>query len=287
MKTRPARPARPPGRAPIRRTRPVKRASAGLSPIRAGAALAMLLAAAATYGVGASSAFEFSELAVEGAAYTDREAVDAVLDEVRGENLFRLSTVAVADSLRELPTVADARIRIALPRTLTVSLVEREPILVWAVGERRYLADERGVLLGLVDDGAPPQAAGLPVVVDLRAASAGLSVRTRLDAVDVDAATRLASLTPTQIGSAASRLAVVVTDEHGFEVRAQPRGWTAIFGFYTASLRRTDIIPGQVRLLTELLVGREETIHSVILADENDGTYLPRATPRPSAGPAS
>jgi hypothetical protein len=245
----------------------------------------MLLAAAAIYGVGASSAFEFSESTVEGAVYTDTARVEAVLEEVRGENLFRLSTGPIAAALRELPTVQDARIRITLPRTLTVSLVERVPILLWTVGERRYLADDRGVLLGLLDAAAPPEAASLPVVVDLRAASAGLGIGTELDPVDVDAATRLASLTPTQIGSRAGRLTVVVTDDHGFEVRAQPRGWTAIFGFYTASLRRTDIIPGQVRLLTRLLVGRESGVESIILADENDGTYIPRATPAPSATP--
>jgi hypothetical protein len=129
----------------------------------------------------------------------------------------------------------------------------------------------------------PEQAAGLPQVVDRRAASPGLSVGARLDPVDVDAATRLASLTPAQLGSGFEQLRVIVTDEHGFELRAQPGGWTAIFGFYTASLRTTGIIPGQVRLLGELLEGREPTIQSVILADENDGTYVPRATPSPRA----
>ena len=265
----------------MRRTKPVKRASAGLSPVRAGAALAMLLSAAAVYGVGASSAFDVSDLHVEGAVFTDEDRVRSLLDDVRGENLFRMSTAPLAEAVRELPTVADARIRIALPRTLTVSLTEREPVLLWTVGERRYLADDRGVLLGLLGDVPPDAAAGLPQVIDRRAASPGLSVGARLDPVDVDAATRLASLTPAQLGSRYDQLRVVVTDAHGFELRAQPEGWTAIFGFYTASLRTTEIIPGQVRLLGELLAGREPTIQSVILADENDGTYLPRVTPSP------
>ncbi len=241
----------------------------------------MLLSAAALYGVGASSAFEFADLQVSGAVYTDPERVSGVLDEVRGENLFRLSTAALTAELRELPTVDDARIRIALPRTINVSLVEREPVLLWTVGARRYLADDRGVLLGLLGDAPPEVAQGLPVIIDQRAASAGLSVGARLDPVDVDAATRLASLTPAQVGSAYERLRVVVTDDHGFELRAQPRGWTAVFGFYTPSLRTTELIPGQVRLLTSLLVGREPEIESIILADENDGTYVPRVTPTP------
>lgn len=247
----------------------------------------MLLSAAAIYGVGASSAFEFRELEIDGLVFTDREEVVEVVDEVRGANLFRLSTAPLAARLREIPTVVDARIGVALPGTVSVRLVERVPILVWRVGERRYLVDEGGLLLGRLDEAPPEDAEALPVVTDRRAASAGLSVGTRLDPVDVDAATRLASLTPAQVGSRAERLAVLLNDAHGFEVRAHPGGWTAVFGFYTASLRRTDIVPGQVRLLGALIAeAGEERIDSLILADEDDGSYVPRATPRPSPSPS-
>ena len=51
----------------VRRTPRVRRASAGLSPIRAGAMLAVLLAAAGIYGVANSSAFRYSNLQIEGA----------------------------------------------------------------------------------------------------------------------------------------------------------------------------------------------------------------------------
>jgi hypothetical protein len=281
--------ARPPNRAvgasPMRRTRPVKRASAGLSPVRAGAALAMLLAAFAIYGVGASPAFEFGELRIEGATYTDPDAVQRTMEAARGENLFRLSTAPLVASLREIPTVSDARIAIALPGTLVVTLDEQQPVLVWKVGSQRYLVDRDGLIVGRLGDDAPPAATALPAVVDERARSSGLGIGVRLDAVDVDAATRLASLNPAQIGSSARKLAVVVTDDHGFEVRAQPEGWTAIFGFYTPTLRRTDIIPGQVRLLSRLLIGREPEIASIVLADEHDGTFVPRPSPSSSAKP--
>lgn len=269
----------------MRRTRPVKRASAGLSPVRAGAALAMLLAAFAIYGVGASPAFEFGELRIEGATYTDPDAVQRTMEEARGENLFLLSTAPLVASLREIPTVADARIAIALPGTLVVTLDERQPVLVWKVGSQRYLVDRDGLIVGRLGDDAPPAATALPAVVDERVRSSSLGVGVRLDPVDVDAATRLASLNPAQIGSAARKLAVVVTDDHGFEVRAQPEGWTAIFGFYTPTLRRTEIIPGQVRLLSRLLIGREPEIASIVLADEHDGTFVPKPSPSSSAKP--
>ena len=71
-------------------------------------------------------------------------------------------------------------------------------------------------------------------------------------------------------------------DENGFVIRADPQGWLAIFGLYTPSLRTTELIPGQARLLRSLLIGREPLILRVILASATDGTYVPRATAKPS-----
>lgn len=284
----PARSAtrRPHTESPIRRTRTVRRASAGLSPIRAGALLAMLLAAAAVYGVANSSAFEFTDLRVEGAAYTDPDAVERALDEVRGENLFRLRTDPLEAGLLELPTVRRADIAVWLPDHLLVRLEERSPILIWSVGARRYLVDVDGRLFARVGDEPPPEAAALPVVEDGRATSAGLSIGGRLEAVDLDAATRLASLVAADVGSEAEALTVTLGDANGFVVRARPQGWSAVFGFYTLSLRTPDLIPGQVRLLRSLLIGREPLLERVILASETDGTYTLKPTPRPSATPA-
>ena len=56
---------------PTRRGRSVRRASAGLSRVRAGAALVVLAAAAAIYGVGSSSAFDLTDIAVTGTTFTD------------------------------------------------------------------------------------------------------------------------------------------------------------------------------------------------------------------------
>jgi cell division septal protein FtsQ len=266
-----------------RRVRPIRRASAGLSVARAGAALAMLASAGAIYGVGASPAFVYTKLLMDGAVYTDTAAAEAVIATARGENLFRLSTAPLRTALEQLTTVGSASVAVQLPGTLHVTLHERVPVLVWKVGARRYLADSDGNLFGRLAAKPPPQAGDLPVIDDQRAASAGLYVGTRLDPQDVDAATRLASLVPADLGSAATGLQIRVTDENGFVIRANPQGWLAIFGFYTPSLRTTDLIPGQVRLLRSLLIGREPLIERVILASDTDGTYVPRPTPKPSA----
>lgn len=271
---------------PGRRTRSVRRASAGLSAVRAGAGLAMLLSAAAIYGVWSSPAFDYSRLQVDGLHFTDPAAVEAALADARGENLFRLSTAPLEATLGSLLTVEAARVEVRLPGTLAVTIEERQPVLIWQVGEQRYLAAADGALFAKLGEGTPPEAAGLPVIDDRRATSAGLSLGGRLDAVDLDAATRLASLVPGDVGSSAVSLAVLVTDENGFVAESRPKGWSAVFGFYTQSLRTTELIPEQVRLLRSLLTGREPQVERVILASGTDGTYILRPTPAGSAKPS-
>jgi cell division septal protein FtsQ len=264
---------------PRRRSR-VRRASAGLSRVRAGAALGMLLAAGGIYGVAASPAFGLGPVTVRGVQLTDVAEVTARLGLVPGTNLFALSTEPLAARLRELPTVAAADVTIRLPDTLDVDVHEREPILVWGVGERRFLVDRDGVLFAELGPDSQ-EGATLPAMTDARAASAALGVGGRLDPLDLDAATRLGSVKPADVGSTASRLAVSVTDANGFVVTAMPSGWSAVFGFYTPSLRRPDLIAGQVRLLRSLLAGREPAVDRVILASDTSGTFIPRPSPTP------
>ena len=103
-----------------------------------------------------------------------------------------------------------------------------------------------------------------------------------LDPVVLDAALRLGSLRPADLGTAATKLAIRLDDQDGFVMTADPVGWSATFGFYTPTLRTTDLIPGQVRLLRSLLAGREDEVQRIILADDRSGTYVPRPSPSPS-----
>ena len=284
--------ARPPVRrphtvAPMRRTRVVRRASAGLSPVRAGAMLTMLLCSAGIYGVASASAFAYDTLRVEGAVFTPTDNIEAAIATARGENIFSLVTAPLEARIRELPTVRSADVTVRLPGTLVARIEERVAILVWRIGARRYLVDIDGHLFAWLGEDAPPDAATLPVVEDRRAASAGLSIGRRLESVDLDAATRLASVQPVDVGSEADGLAVQLTDANGFMLRARPASWAAVFGFYTPSLRTTELIPDQVRLLRSLLIGREPMLERIILASGTDGTYTLRPTPPPSEQPSA
>jgi cell division septal protein FtsQ len=274
------------GGSPFRRSRSVRRASAGMSPVRAGAILAMLVSSAAVYGVGQATIFEYTDTIIEGATFTDQDAIVAALQDARGTNLFRLVTRPLEDRVREIPTVRGADVSVRLPNALAVRIRERSAILVWRIGARRYLVDADGRLFAKIPDEPTPDTAQLPVIDDRRAAMVDLVVGATLDPVDLDAATRLGSLAPADVGSAAEELLVYISDANGFTIRTRPASWQAVFGFYTPTLRTPELVPGQVRLLRSLLIGREPNIDKVILASETDGTYTVKPTASPSASPA-
>ena len=285
-------PVRPMGGARRRPTQ--RRATARLSARRALAALVMIGAAAATWGVAASPAFGIHATDVSGVAVTTQADVDAVL--ALGSpppNAFTLATDGLRAGLEALPSIAGADVQVSLPGTLQVRIVERTPILAWHVGASLLLVDRDGKVIAdaAAADATPAArsiAATLPTVDDRRVPAppgGGVvgeveplpALGGQLGPIEMDVATRLLSLRPADLGSAATGLQVRLDDADGWTVRpATPSPWTAVFGFYSATLRSADLIPDQVRLLRSLLAGREAKILRIILADGSHGTYTTR-----------
>lgn len=254
-----------------------------VTPARAAGLLGMLACGFALTFVTGPSAFGLSRTEVPALTWTDQQAVRDALGLTGGGNVFRLDTAPLAAALRSLPAVADAEVSVSLPdAAVVVAIQERVPVLAWKVGETRFIADRDGVIFAVADDAGrlPP---GVAVVDDRRTyGTPELAIGGRLDAVDLDVATRLGSIGPADIGSVADVIQVAVTDLDGFIVTVKG-AWTAVFGFYSPATRPTDMIPGQVRLLKSLLAGREEAVARIILASETGGTYVPKATPKATA----
>jgi cell division septal protein FtsQ len=287
-----ARPTRPaalrPGARPgggMRRTRPIRRASAGLTPVRAGALLALLGGIAAIYGLAASGAFAAHRAVVTGATWTSEKQILATLDVADGTNLFTLRTDVLEARLKAIPAIRSVHVTVALPDQVQVAVVEREALVAWKVGERRFLVDGEGSFFAQLGADAPAAAKALPVIDDSRYSAMAYAVGSTLDAVTLDAALRLGSLKPSDVGSGAKALVLRIDDVNGFTMRTRPATWTAIFGFYTPTLRTTELIPGQVRLLRSLLAGQEGNVARVILADDVSGTFIPKETPKPTKSP--
>lgn len=261
------------GVAPPQRAPTIRRSSARSGRARAIAFLVLIATGLAMFGATSSSAFGFQRLEIDGRLYTDDEVVRSTIGVAAGQNLFSLATDGIVARLRQLTAVEAAAVEIGLPGTLRVRLTERTPIAIWQVGQRRLLVDAVGVAFATAGE-----ADNLPVIDDRRAVSAWLDVGSRIEPVDLDVAKRLGSLRPADIGSAAAALHVSI-DDRGFLLDSGSGGWTAEFGLYGPTVRKTERIPGQVRLLASLIAGREPTLDRIILADERTGTYTVKAAP--------
>jgi POTRA domain, FtsQ-type len=352
---------RMPSRRPVSHVRrvPVRRSSPPLRSVQILAAILMAVSLIGGVAVSMAPAFAAKTLEIHGAVFTSQAIIRSIVGMDGTPNVFRLETDRAASKLVRLPAVMSATIQVQLPSTVVVDIVEREPRLVWVVGDTRYVVDQDGLLFGVVDavgnpipsdvgplatpnpnapsasaspsatvptttsaavspkpapsptptatptpkptptkSGAKPTptkpgtkaspsptpspaptpswdaslvpsllpaptpdsagtagsgAVALPVVFDRRASDAGLGLGGIVDPVNLDAGYRIANLIPTDVGSSAPSLAVVVDDEHGFTLSSVPAGWIAEFGFYAPTVRKTTVIPGQVRDLRSAL----------------------------------
>jgi cell division septal protein FtsQ len=260
-----------------------RRRATGRSPLLNWSRLAGLALMAAAAGAFAwlTQAEEFrldsQQISVSGLHYTDAELVVSLVGPwLDGRpNLFRLPASDVERALLELPAVAGSEVRLTLPGSLSISLVERVPVFVWQTDGGAFLVDSEGVLLRGVAEGEQPRGE-LPRLEDRRQLPEPPAVGSVLAEADRLAVLKLAAVDPALVGSRAARLALSVDDEEGYSLIAEPGLWRAVFGHYTPTLRRPEIIDRQVQCLRSLLAAEDEgQLEAIFLAPADDrcGTF--------------
>ena len=141
----------------VRRT-PIRRDSRPLRSVQIGAALVMALCLVGIAGIGYAPSFAGRVLELHGTKFTSESIIRKIVGMDGTPNLFRLETDKAAAELVRLPAVKTASVQVRLPSTVIVDIVERQPKLVWVIGDSRFVVDEEGLLFGQVD------AAGNPIV---------------------------------------------------------------------------------------------------------------------------
>lgn len=261
----------------------------------------LIVALLAPPALASSGTFTIASLRIVGLHLLDDAAVRSASGVVLGEGLLTSDPHRIEQFLDEIPFVASSRVRIGLPGEIRAEILEETPLLRWSSGGVTYLMSGSGELLGpatspLLSTAGRAAVEQLPLLNDLRTAPPLLPGDV-ITSLDVDIATRLASLTFADLGSAATRLSLVIDPQYGFVLQGEGEGfaWNAVFGIYSATIRPPEMLPGQVRLLRSLLAGRERKIGWVILADGQAGTFTepgvrppapPGATAEPSAVPS-
>lgn len=261
----------------LRRAPSVRRATRRVSIARIAAVAVLFGASAALSQLTGASAFAVRSVDIEGARLTDRGEVAAALLEAAPANVFRYDTSLAAARLARFPAIRTAAVRAILPDRVVATIEERVAVLVWGVGEERFLVDGDGLLFAREDQARGLAAhVDLPTVTDRRAGSAGLAITSIIAPVDLRVARELGALTPATLGSKAAALKVSLDDQLGFVVATDPPGWSATFGLYGEITRNPEIVPLQVQCLASLLADQgEAAVASVTLSPEGQlcGTF--------------
>ena len=267
--------------------RPSVRASAGLTPVRRGALLALLAPAAAIYGARLATRSSPGTLPSSGATLDRAPAVVRAPRGARGPEPVHAPTDDRSRSaLEELPAVAARRGVGRAPRQRSgVGSQEREPLLVWQ--RRRPALPRRRRRASCSPSSATtrrPAAAALPLVEDRRPASC-------LARASARRSTRSTSMPRTGSARSRRRMSAAAREACASARRRATASCSHGDGRLDRGLRllhpdacaTTELIPGQVRAAPEPpRRPRAARRDRIILADDRNGTYIPRARPPPA-----
>jgi len=169
-----------------------------------------------------------------GERFTPAYELQRALSGLDGSALLTVDARSVAAELQRLPAVAEARVAVTLPSSVTVTILEKEPAFIWQTSAVRLIGAADGTVIGQVARRAtlPDDLAALPLIDDRRVDSRSIIVGDRLDERILASALRLATVEPAMLGSRTSSVQVRLTDADGFLLVSGDPGWLADFGFY-------------------------------------------------------
>lgn len=110
--------------------------------------------------------FRVQEVAVQGVVTLTTQEVLALAAVPDGANMFQLDLRSVNARIKHHPWIQGVRVHREFPRTLRITIQERTPVVYIHQGNRNFLADQQGIVMGEVED----YPWNLPVVygIDLR-----------------------------------------------------------------------------------------------------------------------
>jgi len=157
---------------------------------------------------------------------------------MQGQNIFLIDIASLTAHIDALPMVDSASIEKQWPDQLTVTVVERLPILLWQAQNKTFSVDSHGVIIGLASDTVG--AAHLMTVVDTRSKALIQSLRpgVHLNAGDVTFVLQVFERLPQVAGVTTFTLRYgPVTSGGGSSsngnesfIVASPQGWIAYLG---------------------------------------------------------
>lgn len=114
------------------------------------------------YGFTVKSGYAVENIILEGRNRTPMDEITQALDVDIGAPILRLKLDEMRARLEKIESIKYAGIERALPNTLYVRVVEREPVAIWQYNNKKALVDDNGVVMNGLDT-APYKS--LPLIV--------------------------------------------------------------------------------------------------------------------------
>lgn len=114
------------------------------------------------YGLTAKAGFSLQSLYLEGRNRTSMQAIEKALGVKKGDPILQHSLSELRHRLEAVESIKFAAVERALPGTLYIRIVEREPVAMWQNGGKLALVDDNGVVMTGIDI-APYHA--LPLII--------------------------------------------------------------------------------------------------------------------------
>lgn len=91
--------------------------------------------------------YKVSSVRVEGLQRLPEDAVLSVLD-IYGSHIFALEPVTIIQQIHQnFPEIHDIQVKLSLPAQVSISVVERQPIIAWQINDRQLWIDSEGYLI--------------------------------------------------------------------------------------------------------------------------------------------
>ncbi len=117
---------------------------------------------AGAYNITVKAGFSLQSLYLEGRNRTSMEEIDKALDVKIGDPILRVSLEEVRARLEKVESVKFAAVERALPSSVYVRIVEREPVALWQNQGKLALVDDNGIVMNDIDIGPYKQ---LPLII--------------------------------------------------------------------------------------------------------------------------
>lgn len=215
-------------------TRVLAQPLAGVQRVKVAFILGLILLVALGCWLFLTDDFYVYEITVQGNRLVSAEEIFAASG-LDGLSIFWVNPRRVADTVAGMPGILSAEVQCSLPNQVTITVVEREPQVVWQRAGMRWLVDEQGAVLTV-----QTSSEGGLVVEDQD--SGPLHPGDRVDAAAVAGARQLQSLLP-ELSS------VRYTPQTGLSYR-HPLGFDVYLGTGTDMAEKLAIMQALAEQLT-------------------------------------